>query len=355
MKKIIGMFLLGASLLTGTAQEKVLQVNDVSVINYGDGRLLFRQQDTDKTPLQGEQRIIDGYRSEYILAGFKDGMFHGAYRQFRNEALIEEATYKEGRLEGVRKLYYPDGKTLQAEAVFADGKIDGVSKTYFRNGQVETEKEFKMGIEDGFDRRYDSETGKLTLDTYYKDGKPDGRWTEHLSGNRGDFTRTSGYKDGLREGEYAEIRADGRPREKGAYKAGKKEGVWTTYRDGGQPEISVTYKAGEKNGEEIRYYTDGKPEKSTYYLNGKRDGLCRDYYFDNGKVKSEFTYKAGKQEGLYKRFYEDGGLREEGRCENDTEVYRKEYYPNGKLKSVAERKGGGWTTLERYDREGNKE
>ena len=60
-------------------------------------------------------------------------------------------------------------------------------------------------------------------------------------------------------------------------------------------------------------------------------------------------------EGAYKRYFDTGKLREEGCCEADSEVYRKEYYANGKLKSVAERKGGGWNTIERYDSEGNKE
>lgn len=37
-----------------------------------------------------------------------------------------------------------------------------------------------------------------------------------------------------------------------------------------------------------------------------------------------------------------------------SEVYRKEYHTNGKLKSVAERNGGGWNITERYDSDGNK-
>ena len=69
--------------LNVVAQEKVYQIEEVSVINYGDGRLLFRQQNDDKTPLQGEHRIIDGYHSEYLIANFKDGMYDGLYRHFK--------------------------------------------------------------------------------------------------------------------------------------------------------------------------------------------------------------------------------------------------------------------------------
>lgn len=43
MKRIIISLLFGAMALMGAAQETVYQVSEVSVINYGDGRLLFRQ------------------------------------------------------------------------------------------------------------------------------------------------------------------------------------------------------------------------------------------------------------------------------------------------------------------------
>lgn len=210
MKTMFLMFLLcGATLLNASAQEKIYKIDEVSVINYGDGRLLYRHRDQDKTPLQGEHRIIDGYRSEYFIANFKDGMYDGLYRYYKNNVLMIESTYKNGNFDGYRKAYYPDGKTLAQESTFIDGKMNGIIKSYHRNGQVETEVSYKMGVQDGPDRRYS----------------------------------------------------------------------------------------------------------------------------------------------------EDGTLREEGRCENDTEVYRKEYYDNGKLKAVAERPNGSgsWTTLERYDRNGNKQ
>lgn len=95
--------------------------------------------------------------------------------------------------------------------------------------------------------------------------------------------------------------------------------------------------------------------KTTNYFNDKLDGVTKEFYFGSGKYKSEYTFKNGKREGAYKLYFDNGKLREEGRCEADSEVYRKEYYANGKLKSVAERKGGNWNTIERYDSDNNKE
>ena len=50
MKKQILGLLLTAYVFIAPAQEKVYQIDEISVINYGDGRLLFRQIDEEKTP-----------------------------------------------------------------------------------------------------------------------------------------------------------------------------------------------------------------------------------------------------------------------------------------------------------------
>ena len=263
MKKIMLLLLFGVMVLTSTAQEKVYQIEEITVINYGDGRLLFRLNNEEKTPLNGSHRLIDGYHSEYILADFKDGMYHGNCRHFKENKLLEECRYKEGNRDGLYKCYYGDGQTVQSERTFIDGKVDGVSRTYHSNGKVETEKVYKLGIEDGYDRRYGSD-GTLTLDECYKDGKRDGKWTQHLSSNLGDMVRISFYKNGLPDGQWSE-----------------------TWKDG-KPEKSTTYKNDEKNGEEITYFTDGTPEKSSNYLNGKLNGVTKEFYFESGKCKSEY-------------------------------------------------------------------
>ena len=278
MKKIMLLLLFGVMVLTSTAQEKVYQIEEITVINYGDGRLLFRLNNEEKTPLNGSHRLIDGYHSEYILADFKDGMYHGNCRHFKENKLLEECRYKEGNRDGLYKCYYGDGQTVQSERTFIDGKVDGVSRTYHSNGKVEAEKVYKLGIEDGYDRRYGSD-GTLTLDECYKDGKRDGKWTQHLSSNLGDMVRISFYKNGLPDGQWSE-----------------------TWKDG-KPEKSTTYKNDEKNGEEITYFTDGTPEKSSNYLNGKLNGVTKEFYFESGKCKSEYTFKNGKREGAYKRYF----------------------------------------------------
>lgn len=208
VKLAISLLFVGLT-LTGMAQEKVYQVDELSVINYGDGRLLFRQYDKDNTPLNGSHRIIDGYRSEYILAEFKDGMYNGDYKYFKNNRLKEEGTYKEGRKDGVYKEYYSDGVALKKEAPFKEGKLNGIVKTYYTNGKLETEKGYAMSIEDGVERDYDYESGEITTDRNYKNGVLHGSQIAHYGSNIGDFIQRVTYENGKMTGSFSEIFTDG--------------------------------------------------------------------------------------------------------------------------------------------------
>ena len=226
VKLAISLLFVGLT-LTGMAQEKVYQVDELSVINYGDGRLLFRQYDKDNTPLNGSHRIIDGYRSEYILAEFKDGMYNGDYKYFKNNRLKEEGTYKEGRKDGVYKEYYSDGVALKKEAPSKEGKLNGIVKTYYTNGKLETEKGYAMSIEDGVERDYDYESGEITTNRNYKNGVLHGSQIAHYGSNIGDFIQRVTYENGKMTGSFSEIFTDGTIKKTGKYnKDGEKDGEW---------------------------------------------------------------------------------------------------------------------------------
>lgn len=55
--------------------------------------------------MNGEFRIIDGYRSQYVQAEFKEGMFDGKYQEYSRNALRREGSYKEGRKNGLFREY----------------------------------------------------------------------------------------------------------------------------------------------------------------------------------------------------------------------------------------------------------
>lgn len=107
--------------------QKEYKIDQVSVVNVGDGRLLFQELKTEKA-LNGEHRIIDGYHSAYVLASFKDGFYDGGYKEYVDNILITEGSYKEGRKDGLFKINSKfDGK-LKEEKSYKEGKLDGTTK-----------------------------------------------------------------------------------------------------------------------------------------------------------------------------------------------------------------------------------
>ena len=100
--KCWNVFLLLCIALPSLAQ-KEFKIDQVSVVNVGDGRFLYRDLMTEK-PLNGEHRIIDGYHSAYILASFKDGFYDGKYEEHLDNILINEGVYKDGRKNGLFKI-----------------------------------------------------------------------------------------------------------------------------------------------------------------------------------------------------------------------------------------------------------
>ena len=103
-----------------------------------------------------------------------------------------EVTYKDGLLNGSKKLYYIDGKTkletnfvngiengtakvyysngkLKEESTFTDGKPNGTVKQYYSNGNLKEETTTKNGFVEGIVKKY-YENGQQSFEANYKDG-----------------------------------------------------------------------------------------------------------------------------------------------------------------------------------------
>ncbi len=94
---------------------------------------------------------IEGLRTEFSTTGqleksqeFHNDQLHGIYKEWRYSATKEERLYKNGKLEGVVKIYYDNGKIME-EGLYKNGTRDGVSKWYDQEGNVTIEYEYKNG------------------------------------------------------------------------------------------------------------------------------------------------------------------------------------------------------------------
>ena len=83
-----------------------------------------------------------------------------------------ETPYKDGKIHGIVKKYYPTGELLQEET-YKDGEIEGISKHYHQNGSLLSETPYKDGGIEGISKHY-HQNGSLAAETPYKDNKING-------------------------------------------------------------------------------------------------------------------------------------------------------------------------------------
>jgi antitoxin component YwqK of YwqJK toxin-antitoxin module len=348
MKHFFIGFFICVALFSAQAQE--LQIKDIEMLNLGDGRLFARERKDDKA-INGRVRIITGYTTEYIDAGFAEGYAEGKWDYYRNNKLSQSETYSKGYVEGESIKYYADGTTVQSKVNLKNGKADGIITRYSQDGKIEYEKGMKDGIDDGPERFYD-ESGKVVSEIIYKNGKAEGKsFTFYNRGNSDAYLQTGYYKNGLQDGEYSEIYDNGTVKVKGKYLNGKKEGVWETNKEDGSKRPTEEFKEGEVI-RRITYFTDGKIEmERNFDLNGKQHGVEKKYDWEDGSLKSELNYVHGKQIGKQVRyvssnsgsFIETSYYNEAGQKEGEyTEIYTDNKNIKTKGQYLKGQKHGKW-------------
>jgi antitoxin component YwqK of YwqJK toxin-antitoxin module len=96
------------------------------------------------------------------------------YYHFESKQLMSKEFYKNGKLEGVRKVFYKDG-TLAEETNYVNGIKEGNSKTYSEKGQLIDAHIYKNGQYDGIASYYDG-LGNKMYEGSFVNGKRVGTW-----------------------------------------------------------------------------------------------------------------------------------------------------------------------------------
>jgi antitoxin component YwqK of YwqJK toxin-antitoxin module len=88
--------------------------------------------------------------------------------------LLANFTYREVNLrDGLVQEHFPVTGELRSEVFYKNGKPDGVAKVYYRNGQLKRETEFVNGVQRGKCVGY-YENGKIASEEIYDDTKLEG-------------------------------------------------------------------------------------------------------------------------------------------------------------------------------------
>lgn len=242
--------LLSLTCINVSAQESI-EIQDINLTNLGDGQLVGHRRDADKTPINGKTRIINGYTNEYINAEFSNGFATGKWEYFKNSKLRSSVSYVNGYQDGEYievtaggtpqvKGYFTKGKKTKWETSNSEGDIkqleiydngDLVKKiTYYTNGNIDTERNYKNGKEDGLVKQYTLD-GNLKTEKNYVAGKQFGKQVVYITSNLASYIETSNYNErGKQDGEYSQVYAETKlPKVKGFYKNGQKDGTWIYY------------------------------------------------------------------------------------------------------------------------------
>ncbi|MBL7820248.1 MAG: toxin-antitoxin system YwqK family antitoxin [Saprospiraceae bacterium] len=134
-----------------------------------DGKVFEKYTYTIKDGKELKEGGYEKYDDQGMLietSFYKNGKLNGIRKLYKNGILESEETRLEDKYEGPFKAYHPNGK-LQIEANYINDIMTGDVKVYYPSGQLKEIVRFADNVEDGpFVEYY--ENGKLKAEGNYK-------------------------------------------------------------------------------------------------------------------------------------------------------------------------------------------
>jgi len=93
------------------------------------------------------------------------------YNQKNNK--VSEGKVVNKQFEGEWKYYHEDSPMIMTLEYYSDGKLNGIRKVYYKSGKIAEEASYKNGVKDGSYKSY-AENGIVLEESNYKNGEYDG-------------------------------------------------------------------------------------------------------------------------------------------------------------------------------------
>jgi antitoxin component YwqK of YwqJK toxin-antitoxin module len=270
-------------------EKKICDNNKIANCN----NLVLFDEDTDTYYAKKDSRLI--YSGDCVTC-------------YRNGQLKSQISIVNGKQESVGKEYYESG-CLQSEMFYVGGKLDGEIIFYFDSTNNKAQSEFfKSGIRNGIKITFENNSSNDTISYInYKNNLLDGVKKEFYPNNKPH--RIAEYSIGLQNGSRKTYSNSGKLELEIFFKNGKKHGAWHYYFDSGLEAKLENWSEGEKNGEfkeldekgliltqefykknipiekHIQNYPDGKPKHITIF--DKKGNIIEETSFDESGVKTE--------------------------------------------------------------------
>jgi len=150
--------------------------------------------------------VMDGAVTKYdefgrviLQENYSGGLLDGGavyYNYNGQEKSKETATYKNGRLEGRRVAYFPNGREFIIEN-FEANRLDGRREVYFENSILSSEENYKKGLLNGARILY-YPSGAVWYKEFYINSQLEGERMSYYP--KGELYLKENYKHGLLEG-----------------------------------------------------------------------------------------------------------------------------------------------------------
>jgi antitoxin component YwqK of YwqJK toxin-antitoxin module len=192
-----------------------------------------------------KEGVWESYSSGNVLfklEEFQNNRHHGISVQLDRRGKVNTVEHLfQDTLDGVMLNYSQHSQQVLKEANYKRGKLDGLFRTYYDNGKIKEEIWYKEDIKQGQTRWY-SQTGRLVAEYNYENGNFQGFQKTYYENDT--ISVLSHYYDNELSGEYIEYYRNGKPKISGFYKAGQKDGLWTEYDETGKVLNTTRYKNG---------------------------------------------------------------------------------------------------------------
>jgi len=159
---------------------------------YESGKLKIEQNHLPGDISEVKMYEVDG-KTLAATGRYKGRNKEGEWRYYSNNNLILTENFKDGKKEGIAKVYSMTGRVIE-EIPYKEDKITGIRRHFLADGELYSEISYKNDLEDGVYKLFEGNK-KPVVEGHYKAGKRDGDWKFY--DEDGKLVETLRYRDGV--------------------------------------------------------------------------------------------------------------------------------------------------------------
>jgi antitoxin component YwqK of YwqJK toxin-antitoxin module len=192
---------------------------------------------------QGSWRKIDSAGKMIYEGHFKDGVPEGEFRYYYPNGKVKMISMVSGQGRRAATIsFFPSGMKM-AIGTYINEKKDSTWQFFSEvGGNLVSEETYKAGLVNGVSKVYNPEGG-LTEIQYYKDGVKDGKWEQYYLDGKLKIRGT--YRGGDKVGAFTSFYNSGQTMTAGQYNQGHQDGTWVHYNEKGAVSKKEVFDFGE--------------------------------------------------------------------------------------------------------------